>query len=324
MPLRVIRVEERVVRHPTDHLAELPAEVHGVLEAEPDTLPARRGVHVCRVAREQHAARAVRRGLAGGVGEPRQPRGVAHAEVRAEHLDQAPPQVVEGGLVGRRRRLGQHHAHGAVVRPVEAVRAALVDGPGALQVPVHLDVGDEGGAGRVRTDEVDAGGPPHDAATAVGAHDVSRPHRVARTEQHVDAVVVLHHALDLDAAPDRDAHLLGPREEQPLDAVLEQRQRVRVARGQARQGEARAAERHRGDRGPLGEEPVGDAALVEQLDRAGVDPAAARADEVLRVASLEDDDVRPREAQLARQHEPRRAAADHRHVVHREPPASLA
>ena len=63
---------------------------------------------------------------------------------------------------------------------------------------------------------------------------------------------------------------------------------------------------------PCDEEPLGDAALVEHLDRAGVQAAGARAGELLVGAPLDDGDVDPRQRQLARQHHPGRAASgDH-------------
>ena len=70
---------------------------------------------------------------------------------------------------------------------------------------------------------------------------------------------------------------------------------------------------------PLREEPFGDAALIEHLDGAGVQTAGARAVELLTGASFDDDDVDPRQRQLARQHQPGRAAAgdDHRMFGHR-------
>ena len=68
---------------------------------------------------------------------------------------------------------------------------------------------------------------------------------------------------------------------------------------------------------PLGEEPLRDAALIEHLDRAGVQTAGARAVEVLAGAPFDDDDVDARQRQLARQHQPRRTAAgDHHRMRH--------
>ena len=66
------------------------------------------------------------------------------------------------------------------------------------------------------------------------------------------------------------------------------------------------------DRLALGQEPLGDAALIEQLDRPRVEPAGPRAVQLLLGPPLEDGDVDPGQRQLGRQHHPRRAAADDR------------
>ena len=73
---------------------------------------------------------------------------------------------------------------------------------------------------------------------------------------------------------------------------------------------------------PLREEPIGDAALVEDLDRARVQAARARAGEVLVGAPLDDRDVDPRQRQLGRQHQPGRTASGdhHRMLGHRPAP----
>jgi hypothetical protein len=67
------------------------------------------------------------------------------------------------------------------------------------------------------------------------------------------------------------------------------------------------------------EEPFRDAALIEHFDRAGVQTAGARAVDILTGASFDDDDVDPGQRQLARQHQPGRAAAcdHHRMFGHR-------
>jgi hypothetical protein len=71
----------------------------------------------------------------------------------------------------------------------------------------------------------------------------------------------------------------------------------------------------------LREEPVGDPALVEDLDGACMQSSGARAREVLADARLDDGDVDPCQRQLARQHQPGRTASgdhhrvlDHRHL----------
>ena len=63
---------------------------------------------------------------------------------------------------------------------------------------------------------------------------------------------------------------------------------------------------------PLRQEPVRDPTLIEHFDRARMEAAGSRFAEILRRASLNDDDVDPRQRELARQHHPGRTAArDH-------------
>ena len=70
---------------------------------------------------------------------------------------------------------------------------------------------------------------------------------------------------------------------------------------------------------PLGQEPIRDATLIEHLDRAGEKTPGPRSVDSLAGASFDDDDVDPRQRQLARQHQPGRAAArdHHRMLGHR-------
>ena len=63
----------------------------------------------------------------------------------------------------------------------------------------------------------------------------------------------------------------------------------------------------------LREEPIGDSALIENLDGARVQAARARADEVLAGAPLDNGDVDARQRQLARQHQPRRTSSGNHH-----------
>src|SRR6185503_7871274 len=71
----------------------------------------------------------------------------------------------------------------------------------------------------------------------------------------------------------------------------------------------------------LREEPIGDPALIEDLDGAGVQAAGARAGEVLAWAPLDDGNVDACQRQLARQHQPRRPGPtdDHGMLSHRTP-----
>jgi hypothetical protein len=74
---------------------------------------------------------------------------------------------------------------------------------------------------------------------------------------------------------------------------------------------------------PCREESFGDATLIEHLDGAGVKTPGSRSVDILIGASFDDDDVDPRQRQLARQHQPGRAAScdHHRMFGHRRSPA---
>ena len=111
----------------------------------------------------------------------------------------------------------------------------------------------------------------------------------------VDTVVVLRQAGHLDAAMDRDSQLVDPAEHDPLDVVLEEGERVRVPRGEVAEVEHRAAETDGLRDLPLGEEPPRDPALVEDLERARVEPARARAHQLCRRTPLEDRHLDPRQ-----------------------------
>jgi hypothetical protein len=77
---------------------------------------------------------------------------------------------------------------------------------------------------------------------------------------------------------------------------------------------------------PRREESFRDATLIEHLDGAGVQTPGSRAVEILTGAPFDDDDVDPRQRQLARQHHPGRAAScdHHRMFGHRRFPANAA
>ncbi len=55
---------------PLHHLGELPSEIHRILDTNVESLSARRGMHVRRVASQEHPSVPVGRRLPGHVGEP--------------------------------------------------------------------------------------------------------------------------------------------------------------------------------------------------------------------------------------------------------------
>ena len=138
-------------------------------------------------------------------------------------------------------------------------------------------------------------------------------------EVQVDAGLVLGEAGHLQAATDRHPQLLDPAEHDPLDVVLPQPQRVRVPGREVAEVQRRVPEAHRLRDLSLGEEPVGDPALVEDLQRARVEPARAGADQLRCRTSFDDRDIDPRQRQLPGQHHARRPAPDDDHFVHLSP-----
>ena len=176
----------------------------------------------------------------------------------------------------------------------------------------HLDLGDQPARRRIPPGELDAGGLADQAAASVAPDEILRPQRLAVGQRDVDAGVVLREAGDLEAVVDRHLQLADPAGEDALDVVLPQPEHVVVP------GREVADERGPGEhRGlvflSLRDEPIGDSALIENLDGAREQTACARAGEVLVRPALDDGDVDVRQRQLARQHQPRRTASGDHH-----------
>ena len=160
--------------------------------------------------------------------------------------------------------------------------------------------------------ELDAGGPADGAPPAVAADEVRGSQRRAVGELDVDAGVVLAEADHLATHEDRHAELVDPAGEDPFEVALPEREAVVVAGREVADVEGDVGVALDLHRLSLGEEAIGDAALVEHLDRAGVEPAGARAVELPAGPSFDDDDIDAGQRQLAGQHHPGRAATgDH-------------
>jgi hypothetical protein len=173
---RVVAVEQRGVRPALCDRGQLPPEVHGVLNADVEADAAGREVAVRGVSGQQHAAGPVGRGDARRVAEPRQPRGVVHAEVCAGDALCGVPEFFQGEVFA-----------------VLVVRVVQYD---FAEKPVRRGLG----AG-----EVDARLPAHSAAGAVGAHDVLRGQLVeagGASDLERDGGVVLGQRDQLVASPD--------------------------------------------------------------------------------------------------------------------------
>jgi hypothetical protein len=104
--------------------------------------------------------------------------------------------------------------------------------------------------------------------------------------------------------------------------VLPQPEAVVVPRGKVADVQAGSGKHRDLHRLPLRQEPIGDSALIENLDRARVQTACSRAAEVLAGAPLDNGNVDARQRQLARQHQPGRTSCGDHHRVpgHRHTP----
>jgi hypothetical protein len=228
--LGVVAVEEILRGGPGDDLGQLPAEVHGVLDAGVEPLAAERRVDVGGVTGQQDPPIPVGGGLAGHVREPRDVGRVVGAEVRPVGQGELPAEEVERRLVG---------AAELALDQDGAVRTAArggVLGADAAALPAHpqlrvlqLQLGDQPAGGGVPPGELDAGRLAHDAAAPVAADQVGRPKGGPVRQLDVDAGVVLGEADHVPRPQHGHAQLLDPAGEDPFDVALPQRQAVGAA-----------------------------------------------------------------------------------------------
>ena len=204
-----------------------------------------------------------------------------------------------------------------VLHPAEGMDAEGVaaDAPFRRRLG-ELGLGDQVAGGGIRSRERDAGGLADQAASAVAPDEILRPQRAAIAQFDIHAGVVLRETRHFNAAIDRHLELVDPAGEDPLDVVLPQPETVGVAGGKAAEVEMDPGKPDGLRLLPLGEEPIGNAALIEDLEGARVQAARARAGEILAGAPLDNGDVDARQRQLARQHQPcRTSAGDHHRML---------
>src|SRR6185369_2533218 len=203
-----------------------------------------------------------------------------------------------------------------VVQLADAVHSDLVIADAERRLFGHLDFGDERAGRRIPAGKIDAGCLANATASAVAADEILRAHRSSIRQTYVDARVVLPEARHLASAIDRHSQLAEPLDEDALDMGLPQPQGVWMARGKITEVEADHLEADDLHRLSLRDESLGDAALIEDFDRACVQAAGARAGEILAGASLDDCDVDAGEGELAGQcHSCRSASGDQYCVV---------
>ena len=314
MALGVIGVEQAVRRRALNHLSQFPAEIHRVLHADVEALSAHGRVYVGGVAGQEDAPVTVGRRLARHVGEAGKPGGAVDAVIGAVDGDERRADIGQCGFADRADvAFRQHDAHRvAVLQRTDGMDPERILVKAQLRFLGHLDLGDQPAHRRVPTGKVDARGLADQAAPAVAADHVRRPERRAVIERDTHAGGVLRETRHLAPAIDRHAQLADPGGQDALDVVLGQREAIGVPGGKVADIQPDHVEA--GDLGhlTLGEEAVGDAALVKHLDGTRMQTARAPADKLLVLAPLDDGDVDTRQSKLARQHQPRRpAAGDH-------------
>ena len=199
-------------------------------------------------------------------------------------------------------------------RPPPSVRECRRGREVAAQAPLrsgHLDLGDDAARRRIPTGELDTGCLSDQAASPVAPDEVLRPQRPALGQLDVDARIVLCEPRHLAAAMDRHGQLVDPFGQDALDVVLPQSEPVRVPGWEVADVEADPREPRDLSFRPLREEPV----AIPRWSRTSIVRACrppARAGQLLGGAPLDDGDVDPRQRQLARQHQARRASSgDH-------------
>ena len=174
--------------------------------------------------------------------------------------------------------------------------------------------------------EIDAGRLAHNAAAAVATNQKFRSQRCAVGQRDVNAAVVLRETRHLALTQDGNTELIDPARHDALEMALQQRHPVVVAGGEIADVHRDSTECLHLHRLSLGEKAINDATLIEHFDGAGVQTSRARAFQLEAGASLDDDNVGPRQCQLCRQHHPRRTASGdhHRMLGHTpEPPCKM-
>jgi hypothetical protein len=269
-------------------------------------------MHVRGIAGQQDPSFAVGCGLAGHVGEPRYPGRTVDPVIGPIGGDEGVAEVAQGRLGGGSRLLlGDHDPH----------RPSFLQPDGPVRHLGHLDLGDEPARRRIQAGEADAGCLADETLSAIAPDEIIRPQSAPVRQLDGNAAVVLHETGYFASAMDGNAELGDPAGQDALDVVLKQRESVIVAGGKVADVQGDHVEAHDLSRPPLGEEAIGDPALIQDLEGARMQTASARADEVLAGAPLDNGNIDPRQGELAGQHQPCRTCSGNHHRAsgHRRP-----
>ena len=130
----------------------------------------------------------------------------------------------------------------------------------------HLDLGDQVAGCRIPPGERDAGCLTDQTASSVAPDEIFRPQRLAIGQRDVDAGVVLRETGHFASAIDRHRQLFDPAGEHAFDLVLPQPEHVIVPGGKIADAQRDPGKLCDLSGLPLREEPIGDSALIENLD----------------------------------------------------------
>ncbi len=275
-------------------------------------------MHVGGVPGQQDTTLAVGGCLSRHVGEPGDPGRAVHPVVRPVHGDECFAELVHAGVAGVVDvSFGEDDPDRLTVLPsTEGVLAGAVATEAELRFLVHLDLGDHPAGRGIQPGEVDAGGLADQAASSVAASEILRSEQRVVGKLDVDAGVVLREAHHLATTTYGNPELADPVSQDGLEQALPQRQHVVVAGGEVADVQGGTGEPQSRADLPRREESLRDATLIQHLDGAGVKTAGSRSVDLLTGASFDDDDVDPRQRQLARQHQPSRTTScDHHRVL---------
>src|SRR4029078_8917702 len=132
----------------------------------------------------------------------------------------------------------------------------------------HLDLGDQVARCRIPPGESDAGCFTDKTASSVAPDEIFRPQALAITEFDVNAGVILRETGHFASAINRYRQFVDPAGEYALDVVLPQPEHVIVPGRKIADVQSDPGELCDLSRPPLREEPIGDSALIENLDGA--------------------------------------------------------
>src|SRR5262249_29178180 len=138
----------------------------------------------------------------------------------------------------------------------------------------QFDLGDQVAGCRIPARELDAGCFTDHTASAVAPDEIFRPQRLAVSQLHINAGVVLRYSRHVPSAMDRHREFADPAGQYALDVLLPQGEPVIVPGGEVADVQPYPAKPRDLGRLPLRQEPISDSTLVEDLDAACVQTAS--------------------------------------------------